>query len=593
MSDEADGRLDDIVELAKRRGFFFASNSAYGGVAGFWTYGPAGAALKRNVEQRWRERFGHAEGNMEIQSPTIIPEPVFEASGHLEDFTDWIIECPSCETSHRADHLVEDAGDIEDAEGLGATALETLIDDLDVTCPTCGTALAGGAVEAFNLMFQTDIGPGGGEQGYLRPETAQGIFVDFPRLTEYARNQLPFGAIQIGPAYRNEISPRRGIIRVREMTQAELEWFYDPEEDEPDLSKVGDVSLTLYPVSAQEGDDGPIATTVSEAVESGMISNQWIGYFVGIAAEWFVSLGVDPDRLRFRQHLPGERAHYAVDCWDAEAKLSGDWIELAGFAYRSDYDLGKHHQHSDDSYTVFNAYDEPITAERATVDPDMSTLGPRFGDDAGAVVEALESLVESDPDAFESGETVTVTLNGEEHDIPIDVTGFAVETVTESGEHRLPHVAEPSFGVDRLVYTLLEHNFATDVVDGESRTYLDLSPQVAPTLAGVFPLLDEPELVEIAEGIADELSDAGLAVTYDDSGNIGRRYRRQDEVGTPFCLTIDHQTLEDGTVTLRERNSTDQRRVDRDDIVGVLSRLRDGEIAFESVGAPLDATGSQ
>lgn len=588
MNDDEANRLEQVAELAKRRGFFFPANEPYGGVAGFWTYGPAGGALKRNVEQRWRDRFVHAEGNMEIQSPTIMPEAVFEASGHLEDFTDWVIECPSCETSHRADHLVEDTGEVEDAEGLGAKAIEALIDDLGVVCPVCGTDLTESSVGEFNLMFKTAIGPGDGNPGYLRPETAQGMFTDLPRLLEYAREQLPFGVAQIGPAYRNEISPRRTIIRVREMTQAELEWFYDPEEDEPSLERIGEVELTLYPVPAQEGDETESTITVSEALDDGIIANPWIGYFLGISQRFFIDLGVDPERLRFRQHLPGELAHYAEDCWDAEAQVSGDWIELAGFASRADNDLRKHHEKSDDSYTVFKAYDEPKTFVRASVDPDMSVLGPEFGEAAGDVVDILEDLAQSDPEAFQSGTSVTIEIDGESHEVPLDVTGFSVDEVTESGEHILPHVAEPAFGIDRLVYTLLEHNFEEDVVDGEHRTYLGLSPEVAPTLAGVFPLIDADGLPERAKELATDLADAGIAVTYDDSGAIGRRYRRQDEIGTPYCLTIDHQTLEDDTVTLRDRDTTGQIRIDLDDAIDILQSLRAGTQSFEQVSSQAD-----
>jgi glycyl-tRNA synthetase len=197
-----------LTELAVRRGFFFGANGAYGGTAGFYTFGPQGAALKRNLEEAWRDRFTRQEGNREIEAPTVMPEAVFEASGHLDGFDDMLVACPECGASHRADHLVEDATDVEDAEAMGADAVETLIADHDITCPACGTPLAGEPVEDFNLMFATDIGPGDSQPGYLRPETAQGIFVEFPRLKEYARGTLPFGITQIGPAYRNEISPR-------------------------------------------------------------------------------------------------------------------------------------------------------------------------------------------------------------------------------------------------------------------------------------------------------------------------------------------------------------------------------------------------
>ncbi|MFP8891038.1 glycine--tRNA ligase [Natrialbaceae archaeon A-CW2] len=572
-----------LTELAKRRGYFFQSSSAYGGVGGFYTFGPQGAALKGNLEDAWRERFAVGEGNMEIDAPTIMPEPVFESSGHLDTFDDMLIECPECGESHRADHIVEDNTEYEDAESLPIQEVEEIVAEYELVCPSCGGGLAGQAIDEFNLMFATNIGPGDAQPGYLRPETAQGIFVEFPRLKEYARNTLPFGVTQIGRAYRNEISPRRSIIRTREFTQAELEYFVDPEDDGPDLSSVEDVSVRLYAASEQQADDGSIReTTIGEAVADGTIADPWVGYFLSVSQEWYASVGVDMDRFRFRQHLAGERAHYASDCWDAESEIDGNWIEIAGFAHRGDYDLSKHAEGSGDRFTVFRQYDDPQTVERATVDPDMSYLGPEFGGDAGAVVDALEDRAVSDREAFE-GEHVEIELAGESHEIPVEKTGFSVDEETIAGEHIIPHVIEPSFGVDRLLYTVLHHAYAEDEVAGEERTYLELEPEVAPTFVGVFPLQSDDDLEATAREIATEVRAAGLSVTYDDSGNIGRRYRRQDEVGTPFCVTVDYESLEDDTVTVRERDSTAQKRLPIDDLAETLAALRAGDVAFEAL----------
>ena len=596
----SEGISNKLVELAKRRGYFFPTAGAYGGVGGFYTFGPHGASLKDNLENAWLDRFAREEGHMVVDAPTIMPEPVFEASGHLDTFDDMLIECPACGESTRADHLVEDNTEYEDAESLPISEVEEIVAEYELVCPACGEGLTGVAVEEFNLMFETAIGPGDAQPGYLRPETAQGIFVEFPRLKEYARNTLPFGVTQVGRAYRNEISPRRSIIRVRELTQAELELFVDPDGEGPDLSSVADLEVTLYPVSEQQAEDGlEIRTTVGEAVAEGTIADPWIGYFLGISQAWFEAVGVDMDRFRYRQHLAGERAHYAADCWDAEALIdgseesydsdqrksaepsSGYWIELAGFAHRGDYDLSKHQKHSDERYTIFKQYDDPITVERASVDPDMSYLGPEFGADAGGIVEALEELAERDRSAFD-GETVEISLEdmGETHEIPVEKTGFSVDEETVAGEHVVPHVVEPSFGVDRLVYTVLDHAYREDEVAGEERTYLALEPTVAPTFVGVFPLQSDEALEAVAEEIASELRAEGMAVTYDDSGAIGRRYRRQDEVGTPFCVTVDYESLDDGAVTVRDRDSTDQKRLPIDDLVETLAALREGELTF-------------
>jgi glycyl-tRNA synthetase len=582
-----------ITELAKRRGFFFGANEAYGGVAGFYTFGPEGAALKRNVETAWRDRFTVREGNDEIEAPTIGPEPVFRASGHLDGFDDMLVECGECGESHRADHLIEDASDVEEAESLPIPEVEELIAEYEVACPSCGAPLAGRSVEDFNLMFETAIGPGTGQPGYLRPETAQGIFVEFPRLKEYARNQLPFGITQIGRAYRNEISPRKGIVRTREFTQAELEQFVDPDTDEPPLDRVADVSVKLYPADEQEDPDGGyVQTTVGEAVAEGIVASDWVGYYLGVAREWYDRIGVDGDRFRFRQHLPGERAHYAADCWDAESEVGGDladpddptdgdWIEIAGFAYRGDYDLSKHAEHADDDFTVFEQYDEPRTVERAVVDPDMSVLGPEFGGQAGDVADALRALAERDPDAFD-GDEVTVEVDGETVTVDTDVANFRVEEQTEAGEHVTPHVVEPSFGVDRTVYTLIAHAYDHDLIDGEERTYLSLAPEVAPTDVAVFPLVGDDALESLADDVVSDLRDAGLSVAHDDSGNIGRRYRRQDEVGTPLSVTVDHESVERDaeTVTVRDRDTTAQVRVPVADLPEQLGAILSGRAAF-------------
>jgi glycyl-tRNA synthetase len=585
-----------ITELAKRRGFFFGANEAYGGVAGFYTFGPEGAALKRNVESAWRNRFTVREGNDEIEAPTVAPEAVFEASGHLDGFDDMLVECGECGESHRADHLIEDASDVEEAESLPIPEVEELVAAYEISCPACGAPLAGRAVEEFNLMFETTIGPGAGQAGYLRPETAQGIFVEFPRLKEYARNQLPFGVTQIGRAYRNEISPRKGLVRTREFTQAELEQFVNPDTDEPPLDRVADVSLRLYPAPEQEDPEGGyVETTVGEAVEADIIASDWVAYYLGVAREWYDRIGVDGDRFRFRQHLPGERAHYAADCWDAEGEVgggvsdlddptAGDWIEIAGFAYRGDYDLSKHAAHGDDDFTVFEQYDEPRTVEQAVVDPDMSVLGPEFGGRAGDVADALRDLAERDPSAFD-GDEVTVEVDGETVIVDGDVANFRIEEQTEAGEHVTPHVVEPSFGVDRTVYTLIAHAYDSDVIDGEERTYLSLAPEVTPTDVAVFPLVSDDALETLADDVVADLRGAGLSVAHDDSGNIGRRYRRQDEVGTPLSVTVDHESVEGETetVTVRDRDTTTQVRVPTAALSTELGAILDGRASFSDL----------
>jgi glycyl-tRNA synthetase len=382
--------------------------------------------------------------------------------------------------------------------------------------------------------------------------------------------------------------------------------FVDPERDDPPLERVSDVSVRLYPADEQTDPDGEyVETTIGEAVDEGVIGSPWVAYYLGVAKGWYERVGVDMERFRFRQHLAGERAHYAADCWDAESEIAdeadaadpaaGDWIEIAGFAYRSDYDLSKHAEHSGGDFTVFQQYDEPKTVERAVVDPDMSVLGPEFGGDAAAVAEALEELAERDPAAFD-GDEVTVDVDGESYTVDVDVTDFRIEEQTVSGEHVTPHVVEPSFGVDRTVYTVLSHAYSEDVVADETRSFLALEPEVAPTSVGVFPLLNDETLESVARDVVEAVRTAGLSAAYDDSGNIGRRYRRQDEIGTPFCVTVDHEGLEGGggdTVTVRERDSTDQVRVPVDRVADELRAVRDGERTFADLRAEYEGVGAQ
>ena len=357
---------------------------------------------------------------------------------------------------------------------------------------------------------------------------------------------------------------------------AELEQFVDPESDAPPIERVEDVTLPLYSAVAQDGEGYVERMTVAEALEEDVVASEWIAYYLAIAREWYEAVGVDMDRFRYRQHLPDELSHYASDCWDAEAELDGNWIEITGFADRGAYDLSKHDDHSDEAFSVFRPYDEPKTVERPSVEPDMSYLGPEFGADAGDVADELAALAERDPSAFD-GDEVAVELDGEQYELPTEKTGFAVRSETITGEHVTPHVIEPSFGIGRVLYTVLVHSYREDEVEGEPRSYLALPSELAPTFVGVFPLMDKDGLGERAREIAADLRAAGFAVAYDDSGNIGRRYRRQDEVGTPYCVTVDYESLEEGTVTVRERDSTAQTRIAIDELPARLTALRAGE----------------
>lgn len=579
-------KYDKVIELAKRRGFLWSSFELYGGMAGFYDYGPLGAMLKRRIEDLWREVYVIKEGFYEIEAPTISIEDVFIASGHVGGFSDPLIECQKCKEAFRADHLVENI--IEMADSLSADELTKIIQEKNIKCPDCGGRL--GEVYEFNLMFKTTIGPGSKRLGYLRPETAQGMFIDFPRLLRFYRDKLPFGATQIGKAYRNEISPRQGVIRLREFTQAEAEVFIDPRDKKhPRFAEAADLIMRLYSREAQQMGEAE-EMRLREALDRGIISHEFLGYHLAQTQLFLTMVGISPDKLRFRQHQKDEIAHYAADCWDAEVLSERfGWIELVGIADRTDYDLKSHGAKSKTPLSVYVPYDKPKKVEVFKVKPNMSIIGPRFKGRAKAVVEALGALkIEEIRE-----DKVEIKVDGEK--IVLGRDAFTFETGIEEvyGENIIPHVIEPSYGIDRILYALLEHSYseekvpAEEGVEEETRVVLKLPSKVAPIQAAILPLLTRPELIKVAGGILKALKEKGLVVSYDDSGTIGRRYRRNDEIGTPYSITIDYETLEDQTITIRDRDTMKQVRAPVSELAEIIFGLIYKGEAFEKAGVPV------
>jgi len=572
-----------VNELARRRGFLWPAFELYGGAAGFYDYGPLGAPLKRRIEDIWRQYFVISEGFAEIEAPTIGVEGIYQASGHLSGFSDPLTSCKECKEIYRADHLIKHIIEVPDA--LSNEEIYKCIKDNEIGCPECGGELS--EVYEFNLMFKTMIGPGNKMAGYLRPETAQGMFINFPRLLRYFRDSLPFAAVQIGKSFRNEISPRQGVIRLREFTQAEAEIFIDPrDKSHPRFDEIADIKMKFYSQAAQEkGEEEEM--TFGEAVQRGVVAHQALAYYVARTYQFLLTVGVAPDKLRFRQHKADEMAHYAADCWDAEVFLDRlGWIEIVGVADRTDYDLVAHAKASKVNLSVFVHYDQPVKRKKLVIKPDYKALGPRFEARAKAVGEALKALSPEELEASR-GDRIYLTLDGEK--IEIDASLVAFETVEEEirGEEVVPHVIEPSFGIDRIIYTVLDHSFYQDDVDGEMRSVLRFSPAVAPIEVAVLPLMDRTELAEPAMAVVQELRSSGIRVDYDASGSIGRRYRRNDEIGTPFDITVDYEIREHGTVTIRDRDSMKQIKVARGNIADRVSDLLAGKIKFEDAGEPV------
>ncbi|MDR2698156.1 MAG: glycine--tRNA ligase [Candidatus Methanoplasma sp.] len=569
MSNDSGG---DLFSLCRRRGFVWPSFELYGGVAGMYDYGPLGSNMRNNIVEVWRDIYRGREGFIEIDSETVNPREVFKASGHVDEFADLVTYCKGCEAASRADHLVKEFFDNPDV--LTPKELDEAFVKFKVKCPECGGDL--GPVEEFNLMFKTAIGPGSSRVGYLRPETAQGIFVNYLNLYRYNREKLPLGVIQTGRGYRNEIAPRQGMIRMREFNMMEVELFVDPaDKGWIRFPEIENDPITLVPNTGTE----TVTMTVGEAVEKGIIANKVLAYFVYTTQQFLTRLGIDPKRLRFRQHLRDEMAHYAMDCWDAEVLLSYGWIEITGIADRGCWDLSRHAEFSGTDLTHFKKFDEPKEMEIDKVKAKHKALGPKFKEKAKAIAEIMETKLPSD---VRDGK---LALDLEDNEIVLDGEFFEVVKVREkvSGERVVPHVIEPSHGLDRIFYSVLEHSFAYDKEN--DYTVLRLAPEVAPIKAGIFPLMEKDGMDALAMDIYKKVHSPSTEAYYDGSGTIGRRYARMDEVGTPWCITVDYESLDGplkGTVTIRDRDTAAQKRIPADSVPDILRLLLSGR-QFDSL----------
>jgi len=429
--------MEKIVSLARRRGFIFPSSEIYGGLSSCWDYGPLGVEMKRNVKNAWWQAMIHNRDDMVGLDTSIIMHPrVWEASGHISGFSDPLVDCIECKQRFRADHLTTE------------------------NCPNCGGKLT--QPRQFNLMFKTFIGPVEDQASiaYLRPETAQGIFVNFANVLNTTRKKLPFGIGQIGKSFRNEITTGNFIFRSREFEQMEIEFFVKPGEDET-----------------------------------------WFKYWLEERLNWFFSIGIKKDNLKLRQHRKDELAHYAKDCYDIEYLFPMGWSELEGIANRADFDLKAHSTHSGNDLTYFDE---------------------------------------------------------------------------EAKEHIVPFVIEPSSGVDRTVLALLCDAYCEEPDKDEIRTVLKLHPSISPYKVAVLPLSRKEPVVKVAREVHSQLRKS-FSTAYDDAQSIGRRYRRQDEIGTPYCVTIDFDTLDDNSVTVRDRDSMRQLRLPVDMLCPTLAAKLNGE----------------
>jgi glycyl-tRNA synthetase len=471
-------------------------------------------------------------------------------------------------------------------DDLGQSGLRDVIRKYDIKSYTNNPV---SDPQPFNLMFETQIGPTGQFKGYLRPETAQGIFVNFARLLEQNGGKLPFAGATIGTAFRNEIAPRSGLLRVREFTLAEIEHFVSPHNKiHPKFARVENVVIPLYSRESQLDDQKVVPMTIGEAVKKGIVDNETLGYFIARVLLFLHSIGVKKEYLRFRQHLAKEMAHYARDCWDAEIFTSYGWVESVGIADRSAFDLTAHSEGSKARLSYYEQFPEAQLIKVLEVKPNAKVIGTTYKKQGKEVSTYLESL-NTDSVAAEELECAlkngkkSISVGDNTYEISSDMVFFNRVEKKISGRNIIPSVIEPSFGIGRIIYGVLEHNY--HVRDGdEQRGYLSLPPVIAPYKCSVLPLVSNSQLAPYIPRLEELLVNASVACKVDDTGHaIGRRYARTDEIGIPFGITVDFQTVQDDTVTLRERDTTKQVRVKVDEVAEIISRISNLQLSWDDV----------
>jgi len=474
--------IEDLAAFCKRKGFVYPSGEIYGGLGGFWDFGHLGVELKNNIKQQWWKYHTQQRSDIVGIDGAIITNPkVWEASGHVSSFIDIAVQCKKCSYKTKIDkHELETA-----------------------KCDKCQGEYENKG--EFNPMFTTQVGPIKEDSitSYLRPETAQLIFADFKLVQENARLQLPFGIAQIGKAFRNELSPREFLFRMREFEQMEIEYFIEPKQKCPFIEETKTVDILIYDEKMQKNNKKPELINLHQAWKKGIIKTDWHAYWIGQEYEWFTSLGANPNNFRARQHTSEEKSHYAIDTWDLEYKFPMGWKELQGFANRGNFDLTQHQEHSKQNMEIIHE-DKKI----------------------------------------------------------------------------LPNVVcEPSLGVERAFLVFMFDAYHQD--PQRNNTILKLNPKLSPIKAAVFPIIKQPEYEEIAEEIVNDLKKE-WNIIYDRSGSIGRRYARNDEIGTIMCITIDDKSPKDKTATIRDRDTTEQVRVKIKDLREIMRKvINEGESVLD------------
>jgi glycyl-tRNA synthetase len=550
LSGEKESKADKISELAKRRGFFWPSSQIYGGVGGFFTYGDLGVKIRDKIIDLWKDIFVHRHQFVEIESSLVTPHQILSASGHVNSFKDPMAECAKCKKKFRADHLIEETGH-HVSESLGINELERILRNSKVKCIECGSS-SDWKVNQFMTMFKTNIGPYSGNEAFLRPETAQGMFVEFKRVYGVSREKLPIGIAQIGKAFRNEISPRQGMIRLREFSMMEVELFFDPNDIScPYLNELKDVRISILSEDmVGKGLKDSIEMSIQEALDNNVIRQEWLAYFMVLSKNFVRILGIPHKKQRFRAKLKDERAHYSAQTFDHEVFLDRfGWVEVAGHAFRTDHDLKSHMKASTEDLFVSVQLEKPIKVKRLEVKLDKAKIRKIFPDKIALILDRLKGI----DLVKEIKKKGVITVNGDE--LPKDVINISEIEEEIKVRRFIPQIVEPSFGLDRLIYASLEYAYWEKEPD---RVILRLPQYLTPIQVAIFPLMSKDGLSEKSIEIWQSIRSLRIDAFHDEVGSIGRRYARMDEIGVPFCVTVDYQTLEDGSVTIRERDTWNQ-----------------------------------
>mmetsp|Transcript_19424 Transcript_19424/g.29846 ORF Transcript_19424/g.29846 Transcript_19424/m.29846 type:complete len:642 (-) Transcript_19424:6-1931(-) len=595
----------ECEDLLKRKFFYTQSFEIYGGVAGFYDFGPLGSAVKANIEQQWKNHFILEDDMLELTCTCMTVSDVLKTSGHVEKFADFMVKDTKNGQCHRADKLIDDhitkvltkkknmpaeekdklLKIQQDCENYNAEQLNACIKDNKIKAPDTSNELS--EAVPFNLMFASEIGPTGQMQGFLRPETSQGIFLNFRRLNEFNNGRMPFAAAQMGLGFRNEIHPRQGLLRVREFQMAEIEHFVDPEnKDHVKFANVADLKLPLWSACSQ-GELGPVTSdlTIKEAVDQKLIANETLAYYMGRTYLFLVSMGINAAGIRFRQHRDNEMAHYAKDCWDAEVETSYGWIEVVGHADRSAFDLTRHSNKTKVDLVAARPLKEPKTIHFVHVALDKAKVGKSLKKDSKPVVAFLDALDDEGKEKlmveFEANGEVKIPAGDKEVVLTSDLIKFERQQKTVMEEKYVPSVIEPAFGIGRIIYCVFEHCFKVRENDAQ-RTYFTFPPLVAPMKCVLLALVSNPELNGKVQQLKSALTRVGLSSKIDDSSNtVGKKYARTDECGIPYAFTVDFDTLTDNTVTMRDLETTNQIRLPLTDAPALLQNLVNGFSTWE------------